>query len=757
MASGNFSSTSYNGLSLYIEWSSTANVNANTSNVTARVYVKSYSLRATALSDSYVIINGNKKNWTHTFNISSTSTLQTTQVTEYTVTVPHNADGTKSITIKANMEFNGTYGGTYVSDITASKTVTLDAIPRASSFSVASSINTGSSLPITIVPSSSLFKHKVAFEIDGETKNTSDFIAAGTTSYSYTIPHSWLPSSTSKTVKVYLYTYTGNGDYLAYTSKNITVNVPSSIKPTVSSLTSTVIDGLNGKYVQGKSKVTLTATASAGSGSSLSSYIFKGANISGSSSSYTGTSNTQTSSVIQTSGTVQYEVAAKDTRGRISDYQTVSINVHAYAVPQITSISAQRCLQDGTINNDGTYAKVTVKTSYSSVNGANTRTVKLYNSEDNFVAATTVLNTTDTETTYVGAYGGTFDTSTSYVIKAVIQDAYNTHNLSTDLKVSERTINIAKNGNGVAIGGMSTVDVSSTSGLFEVNWNTNINANETINGNLTVNGSTTLDNLTVNGPLTASNSYRINYQTIPSGADLDDAIYRVPGFYRSTSSTNSITNKPSEMNNGAFELVVTGIAESSYCTQTLKDISSNTFYVRTQTSWSGGSNFPTWTAWNRILTSDIPSNKYYPNYGINMNNSDIIGANSIYFGDRCDSADEGINFLRCDGGYDVLYAADGGIFLRKNQSSTPVRALTDDLMAIRRGTCTLNVSSATTVNFSSALPGVPTVMLTPLTTNSSVIAAKVRSVTASGFTAIIGGSGISDTQFAYLAIWTLQS
>ena len=67
---------------------------------------------------------------------------------------------------------------------------------------------------------------------------------------------------------------------------------------------------------------------------------------------------------------------------------------------------------------------------------------------------------------------------------------------------------------------------------------------------------------------------------------LNDEIYRVPGFYRSTSSTNSITNKPSEMNNGAFELVVTGIAESSYCTQTVKDISSNIFYVRTQTAWN---------------------------------------------------------------------------------------------------------------------------------------------------------------------------
>lgn len=470
MASGNFSSASYSGFSLYVEWSSTSNVSANTSSVNAKVYVKSYGLRASALSDSYIIINGNKKNWTYTFNISNTSTLQTTFVTEYTVTVPHNADGTKSITIKANMEFNGTYGGTSISDLTASKDVTLDTIPRSSSFSIPSSINTGSSLSIAITPSSSSFKHKVSFEIDGDTKSTSSFIAAGTTSYSYTIPHSWLPSSTSKTMKVYLYTYTGNGDYLAYTSKNTTVNVPSSIKPTVSSVTSTIVDGLSGKYVQGKSKVTLTATASAGSGSSISSYIFRGYNIYGSSSSYTGTSNTHTSSAIQTSGTVQYEVAAKDARGRISDYQSVSINVFAYAAPQVTSISAQRCLQDGTVSNDGTYAKVTVKTSYSPVDGANTRTVKLYNSKDNFVDATIVLNTTDTDTTYTGVYGNTFDISTDYIIKATIQDAYSTHSLSADLKVSERTINIAQNGKGVAFGGFSSVAGQDDEGLLECYW-----------------------------------------------------------------------------------------------------------------------------------------------------------------------------------------------------------------------------------------------------------------------------------------------
>lgn len=473
MASGKFSASFANDkLGLVVEWSSSKNDTANTSSVTARLYVTSYSLRATALADSYLTINGDKKSWTKTFNIGSTSSKVTTYVTEHTVTVPHNSDGTKSITIKANFEFNGTYSGVYISDLTVSKEITLDTIPRSSSFSVPSSINTGSAFTIGITPSSSSFRHQFKFVIDSKSY-TSDYIAAGKTSYQYTIPHDWLPSATSKTMTVYCYTCPASGSgTIASVTKTATVNVPSTIKPSVTALTSAVYSGgLSGKYIQGKTQVKLTATAKAGDGSTISSYTFKGANISGTSSSYTGTSNSQISSVIQTSGTVTYQVIAQDARGRSSDPFSVSIQVYAYAAPQITSILAQRCLSDGTLHNDGTYAKVTVKTSYVTIDGANTRTVKLYNSKDNYATGTAVLETSDQSSTYFGVYGdGGFDTNENYVIRAIITDKYNSHDGEAVLHVSERTINIAKYGNGVAIGGLSTVESSTGEGLFECNW-----------------------------------------------------------------------------------------------------------------------------------------------------------------------------------------------------------------------------------------------------------------------------------------------
>jgi hypothetical protein len=67
-------------------------------------------------------------------------------------------------------------------------------------------------------------------------------------------------------------------------------------------------------------------------------------------------------------------------------------------------------------------------------------------------------------------YGGGFDTNENYVIRAIITDKYNSHNEEAVLRVSERTINIAKYGNGVAVGGLSTVESSTGEGLFECNW-----------------------------------------------------------------------------------------------------------------------------------------------------------------------------------------------------------------------------------------------------------------------------------------------
>lgn len=94
-------------------------------------------------------------------------------------------------------------------------------------------------------------------------------------------------------------------------------------------------------------------------------------------------------------------------------------------------------------------------------------------------------------------------------------------------------------------------------------------------------------------------SRKIDTILIPNGADLND--YRDKGFYASREDSNSIAiaNLPSDLdNNGAFELVVTGIdVDGMYCTQWLKSYISNKLWVRTQKNWHEPW---IWTNWERI-------------------------------------------------------------------------------------------------------------------------------------------------------------
>lgn len=489
---GVFSTNTGVEFNLKAYYSYTQNTSTNKSEVTVTLKLRHNTILATALSGSYLSVAGNKVTYDGKRISQSSSGINETTLATKTVTISHNSDGTGSCTIKADFVFNGTYGGKYIGTLSLNKTLTLQTIPRSSIFSVPSIVNTGSSLKIGITPSSSTFKHKVRFEIDGISKYTSDWISAGTTSFSYTIPHSWLPSSASATMNVYCYTYTSSAtsdsDYITRVKKTTTVNVPSSVVPSILSVTPTVVGGLSGKYVQGKSQIKLAVSASGSGDSTIKSYIYTGQNINGTNSSYTRTSSTKISSIIQKSGNFTYTVQVKDSRNRLSAKKTVSINVEPYSAPQISSIKVERCLSDGTISSSGTYAYVTVRSSYSKVDGANKRTVILSNSSDNYATSVTVQSTSNTDNVYSGVYGSEFALGTEYTIKAKITDtAYsNEHEMSAKLKTVERPLNISPYGNGVAIGGLSTVTSPTASGKFECNWQTLFKEKVNIRGGMYV-------------------------------------------------------------------------------------------------------------------------------------------------------------------------------------------------------------------------------------------------------------------------------
>lgn len=490
MASGTIKGTKTGYYGIEIDWVATKNsASANTSTVVSKVYITYYSINIagrTATSS----INGASVSFSVPAINDKPNASTRRLIYTHTATVAHNTNGTKTgVTISASFPFNLTSSSNgYIGTLSASKSVDFDTIARTSSLSLASTtLTTDTAFTATITKPDSTFRSKLAVLIDGTQKAITDYFTA--TSYSYTIPSSFIPSASSDVMVLRLYTYTSSGTTaLGYVDKTVTVNVLSTLVPTVSITAAISSGGLNGYYVQNKSIVKLTVTSKEGSGSTIKSYTFTGPNVNAGTSadsisvSSTATSYNLTTGVIKSTGTLRYQVTVYDARNRsATDY--VDINVYPYATPQITSASIQRCDSSGVLAKDGTYVKYTINSKFSPVLVGTTinnwRTVTICHSSDGgstYGSVTTLQAKTTTDTSITGQYGGgSILTTNSYKFKIVITDQYGaTDTEYVDLGSIERPLNIAKYGNGVAIGGFSSVTSETETPKFECHWPTYI-------------------------------------------------------------------------------------------------------------------------------------------------------------------------------------------------------------------------------------------------------------------------------------------
>ena len=129
--SGSFSKYPVDNFGLYCTWSATQSITGNYSDVTLNVYLQYYTLSVGSRSDSTVSINGVSETYTAAAISDSVAGYDTTLLKTYTVRVAHNTDGTKTgVALSASWRFSGTYSGTSIGTITASTTVDLDSIDR---------------------------------------------------------------------------------------------------------------------------------------------------------------------------------------------------------------------------------------------------------------------------------------------------------------------------------------------------------------------------------------------------------------------------------------------------------------------------------------------------------------------------------------------------------------------------------------------------------------------------------------------------
>lgn len=358
-----YSSTN-KGWRLRLDWSITGQSiadNKSTLSLDLWVYDGTGYSQNESSGEAYYIIQGEKR-W-NPYNYSSTGWYK---LGSKTITVSHNADGTKSIALTAEWDcgFDSAYTPRHLS---LSETVTLTTIPRASTATTSGS-TLGKPLTITIKRASSSFTHKLYYTC-GSVKD--QLIAENVgTSYSWNAPPVSLAQQApnAETVALTLTVKTYNGStYVGAWSTSVKLAVPSTVVPSLSVAISdpTGVSNTYGGYVQLRSKVKVNITASGVKGSSIKSYSIKVGGI------YAATSASGTTDYLPGSGELTVSCAVTDSRGRTTT-KTQSISVLAYRKPAITAISAARCNADGTANRAGTYGKVTFSGAITSLSAKNT-------------------------------------------------------------------------------------------------------------------------------------------------------------------------------------------------------------------------------------------------------------------------------------------------------------------------------------------------------------------------------------------------
>lgn len=438
----------------------------------------------------------------------------------------------------------------------------------------AATVEMGKSVTINTPAVNSAYRHTLRYAFGSASGTIATGIAS---SVSWTPPVSLanqIPSATAGSGTIYCDTYSGS-TLLGTKSVSITLTVPGSVVPSAGTLSAALAEDTSGTglYVKGMGKAKLTLSGASGAyGSSITSYTITGGG-------WTATNGALTTGTLASAGNITFTATVTDSRGRKAS-TTRTISVIDYVKPGVAACDVYRCDADGNRKKAGTYFAVEINASYSAITGNTLSITARYKkqSESSYGTATIVTNNGKT---VIG--GGNIGASTTYDVLVTVADKYNSLPILRTLS-TKSVLQSFKRSAGAAIG-----KVAELANWLDIAWHTRIRGN-----------------LQVDGIISSADQYRIKWQTIPDGADLNDDTYKVPGHYRSTSATNTILNAPPWVN-GAFEMVVTGIADRTYCTQTVKDFRNNNRYVRTQTNWQTPWR---WTDWTNIVTTDIGGDYY---------------------------------------------------------------------------------------------------------------------------------------------------
>lgn len=402
-----------NGWQLRLDYSSAQNQAKNQSTITLDLWIydgTGYSQNESS-NEAYYILQGTKV-W-HPYYYSSTGWYK---LGSKTITVDHNSDGSKTVTLSASWDcgFDSAYTPRTLS---VSGSVTLPTIPRAATLSYGS-MTMGTAATIKITPPVSGATSTITYKFGSASGTIVTKTSAA--SVSWTPPTSLaaqIPNSASGTGTLTVETYSGSTK-LGSRAYTVTISVPSTMTPT---LTVAISDPTGradtyGGYIQSKSRLKVELTAAGVQGSTIKSYAIKVGDI------LSATSDTATSGYLPASGSLTVTASATDSRGRTKTV-TQTVTVTPYVSPTISALAVVRCKANGTEDPTGAYAKATFSGAITALGGKNTASYRVETRETG----------TETWSTVATAAAGQYSpTDVSVVFAAAANKKYDVRMVAVD-------------------------------------------------------------------------------------------------------------------------------------------------------------------------------------------------------------------------------------------------------------------------------------------------------------------------------------
>ena len=425
MATATFSGQYGRNMSLELKAELTGqNIAGNYSSVhvTAYLHTNGYASMWGVSADATITINGGSAIEHPGINIGTNSAQK---IWDHTYNVGHNNDGTKTVGVKLSVGLNtGGYGSAMVAF-----DYRLPDIPRASSVSDMTG-TLGSAMTININRKVSSFTHTVKYYFG----NLSGTIATGVgTSVSWTPPldlATQIPSASSGWGNITVDTYSGSTK-IGSKSAQLTLNVPTSMTPTLGSITLTdsnaaVKNLLNtaNTFAEIVSDIKVAFNSATGvQGSTITDYHAEIVNKNQSTN-----ANNGNLGLMKWNGSAQVKAWVVDSRGRSSNAVTTSITVLEYFLPTLTFTAIRG---DTNQSSDKIVVSRTAKIAPLRIGNVQKNSFKLSFKTAPFGSTTYTADTgagvndkvTNTLTNSKATLSGTFDIGKSYEVYGVLEDA----------------------------------------------------------------------------------------------------------------------------------------------------------------------------------------------------------------------------------------------------------------------------------------------------------------------------------------------